>query len=294
LAVAAEAKAETTKIGVRSAEPLAGGITKDQCVDANGLGQELRRVGKLTLAREQLSACASPACPAIVREDCTLRLDELETAQPTIAFSVKDASGADLLNVSVSVDGTPLAEQLDGSALPVDIGEHAFRFEIHGRGSILRTLVVTAAEKLRRVDIRLTTSRAAASPEETFAPPTTAAPHTEASPGNRALGTQQIMGVVAGGVGVVLLAGGGGFGLAASSRWSTAKGQCATHEQCSPEAIHNRNVAAEYATISNVGFIAGGVLAALGVTLFLTAPRARHARVALAVEPTGVRIAGSF
>ena len=96
-----------------------GGPSKEQCVDANGLGQELRRTGKLSAAREQLRACAHPTCPALVRDDCTLRLDELERAQPTIAFSVQDAAGADLSQVTVRVDGMTLATRLDGTALVV-------------------------------------------------------------------------------------------------------------------------------------------------------------------------------
>jgi hypothetical protein len=52
-----------------AAHPVLADMTKDQCIDANGKGQELRREGKLSEARDQLRACANAACPAMVRDD---------------------------------------------------------------------------------------------------------------------------------------------------------------------------------------------------------------------------------
>src|ERR1700722_1012343 len=155
--------------------PALADVTKEQCIDANGRGQELRREGKLMAAREQLRACANPACPAMVRDDCTKRLDDLEKAQPTIAFEVKDASGADVSVVKVSVDGKPLAEQLDGTALPVDMGKHAFTFEVAGQPSVTRILVLTEGEKGRRERIAMgaataSTPASVASPAPSPAP----------------------------------------------------------------------------------------------------------------------------
>src|ERR1019366_931213 len=79
-------------------------VTKEQCIDANGQAQELRREGKLAAAREQLRLCGNPKCPAMVRDDCAKRLDEVDKAQPTVAFTVKDATGADVTAVKVMVD----------------------------------------------------------------------------------------------------------------------------------------------------------------------------------------------
>ncbi len=93
-------------------------MTKDQCIDANGKGQVLRRDGKLAAAREQLRSCADPSCPAMVRDDCNKRLDSLEAAQPSMVFDVKDAAGADVINVVVTVDGQKLTDHLDGRYAP--------------------------------------------------------------------------------------------------------------------------------------------------------------------------------
>ena len=143
--------------------PAFADLTKGQCVDANTTGQNLRREGKMSLAREQLRACASPSCPAMVRDDCTKRLDELERAQPTIIFDVKDLAGRDVSSVQVVVDGRALADRLDGTALGVDPGEHAFTFVVAGQAPLTQTFVIKEGEKERRERI-LVGAAVAASP----------------------------------------------------------------------------------------------------------------------------------
>ena len=130
--------------------------TKNQCIEANSSGQELRRQGKLSAAREQLRRCVDVACPGLVRDDCTRRLDELEKVQPTIVFIARDASGSDVTNVAVTLDGKPLADKLDGSELPVDPGEHVFTFTRAGQAPVSATLVLAPGEKDRRETISLT------------------------------------------------------------------------------------------------------------------------------------------
>jgi hypothetical protein len=272
-------------------------ITKGECVDANGNGQELRRLGKLASAREQLRTCASLACPAMVRDDCKLRLDELESVQPTIVVSVKSEAGAVLNSVRVTADGKLLTEHLDGTALALDLGEQTLHFESAGHVPSAQTLIVAAAEKLRSVDVILRARAPLQSLTEqgsgaAFA--TTDAAPAQAASGSRALNKQQLAGVVTGAVGVALVVAGGAFGLAASSHWSEAKHQCPTHEQCAAEAIDTRDTAATYASLSSAGFIAGGVLTALGVTLFVTAPRLAKKNVALGVAGTGIKLTGRF
>src|SRR5580658_2892107 len=82
--------------------PARATMTKDQCVDANTEGQNLRLDGRFVLARERFGACSIPSCPVMIREDCTRRLRELDGAQPTIVF---DVVGAVPSSVQVTVDG---------------------------------------------------------------------------------------------------------------------------------------------------------------------------------------------
>jgi hypothetical protein len=130
--------------------PASGDVTKDQCVDANTKAQSLRRSSKLVATRAQLAICADPHCPAVVRDDCTQRLDDLERVQPTIVFDAKDGAGNDLSEVRVSMDGKPLVGRLDGTAVAVDPGPHAFTFEVSGQPSVTKGFVLKEGEKLRR------------------------------------------------------------------------------------------------------------------------------------------------
>jgi len=269
-----------------AATPAMADLTKDQCIDANAKAQDLRRDGKLSLAREQLRKCIAPSCPTIVRSDCTKRLDDLENAQPTIAFVVKDATGSDVTAVKVTVDGDPLADRLGGSALPVDPGEHVFTFTVASQPPVTRKLVVTEGEKGRREVITL---GAAASPTPTPTPKPTpspatptptpsqesAAPQSEPAPEGGGMGTQKILGLVAGGFGVAGIAVGSVFGMMTLSQKSQQQSDCGSTATCTPagrsQAVNDHSSGMTDSTISTVGFIAGGALLVGGVVLFFTA-----------------------
>jgi hypothetical protein len=289
--------------------PALADVTKGQCVDANGKAQELRREGKLGEAREQLRLCSVPSCPAIVRDDCTKRLDDLERAQPTIAFEVKDATGADFSVVTVFVDGKPLATHLVGTALPVDVGEHVFTFEVSGQPRVSRTLVITEGEKGRRERIVIGTADARPSPPASSPTPepkgadsaaSTSATSATVEPTTKdgGMGPQRVLGLVAGGVGAAGIVAGGIFGLMAISQKNQQASDCGSGPGCKnyDQAVSDRSATLTDSTISTVGFIAGGALLVAGVTLVLTAgnhserPSARGILVLPGVGPEGASI----
>jgi hypothetical protein len=284
-------------------------LTKGQCVDANAKGQDLRREGKLSEAREQLRQCAATSCPAMVRDDCTKRLDELEGAQPTIAFEVKDTSGTDVSAVKVTVDGQPLTEKLDGTALPVDRGTHAFTFTVAGQPPVTRTFVLTEGEKGRRERISLGSE---GSPPPVPAPgakgpSSSSAASSAAEPASSGggLGAQKILGLVSGAVGVAGLAVGGVFAAMALSEKNQQVTDCPS-TGCDASghalALTAHSTGTTDGTISTVGFIAGGALLVGGLVLFLTAghPSERRASTGLLVAPCvgpgggGVFLKGEF
>ena len=198
--------------------PAQADATKAQCAAANTSAQDLRRDGKLTASREQLVKCGDPKCPALVRDDCARRLDELDKAQPTIAFEVKDGSGGDVLAVSVTMDGQPLAASLEGKALPVDPGKHVFVFTVDGHPPVTRTLVLVEGEKSRRERVDLE-----GPPPATTAPAPSTAPVAPATGAVGGMGTQKLLGIAAGGAGVVGVGLGAVFGIALGSAWSSAR-----------------------------------------------------------------------
>ncbi len=248
--------------------PAAGGTpsdnaTKQQCAEADLHTQQLRRDEKLTAARAQLKICTDPACPALVRDDCAQRLDELDKVQPTLVFDVKDAQGRDMTEVKVSVDDQPLVDHISGAAIPVDPGAHAFTFETKGEKPVTRQLVLREGEKARHEQVRF-----GSAPVLVVVPP-------PASSGSRGSG-QRKAGLVVGGLGLVGIGLGALFGELASSKWSAAQKACPSSSTCRPSQNETgndeRTNALTLATVSTVSFIAGGVLTAGGVTLLVSAP----------------------
>jgi hypothetical protein len=274
--------------------------TKAQCVDANSKGQALRRESKLAAARAQLEACSDPACPSLVRSDCTARLDELEKAQPTLVLDVKDRSGNDLTDVTVTVDGQPVASKLDGTAMRFEPGQHVFGFEASGFEPLTKTFVLKETEKGRRE--RIVLKRPPKVATEPTPLPAIPPDQLEPSPAN-GLGTQRWLGIAAAGVGLAGIVTGSIFGLMASSEWNAQQSACGSPSSCPDHdgaVTHHANMTTDGA-ISTWTFIGGGALVAGGALLFLTAPR-RYAAPssALVVSPgagprgVGLELTGRF
>jgi serine/threonine-protein kinase len=288
------------------ADPARADTSKDQCIDANARGQLLRHDGRLSAARTLLRACASASCPAMVRDDCARRLDELEKAQPSVVFEVKDGGGGDVIDVRVSMDGELLAEHLDGTPLLVEPGVHVFSFEVAGRPTVTEKLLVREGEAGRREHVSV-----AASPPAVLAPPapptaraTQPPPSTAAvaAAPARGLGTQRTIGLGVGAAGVVGLGAGAVFGALASSAWGNAKTTCGGSTSACVDPTNGatyRATALTEGTIATVGLVAGGGLLAAGAVLFFTghaedAPRRVSLIPTLAPGQAGLSVIGGF
>lgn len=276
--------------------PALADVTKEQCVDANTKAQDLRRVGKLSAARELLRTCANSACPAMVRDDCTKRLDELEKAQPSIIFRLKDSSGRDVSVVRVMVDGRPLTEKLDGTALPVDPGEHVFTFTVPDQPPVTQTFVIASGEKERREPVVVGSAPASTAPAQPtpLAAPATASPAQAIPESPRETGGAsspwRTLGWVLGGAGVIGLGVGTVFGIIAIGDKNGA--HCGSDNLCDPGTSSGIKSAA---LVSDVGWVAGGVLLAGGAALVLFVPGESHesrarVRVAPVVTASGGEI----
>lgn len=253
--------------------PAHADVTKDQCVDANGLGQQLRRDGKLGGARAQFRTCANPACPAMVRDDCTKRLDEVETTQPSVLFDVKDGRGHDLTEVRVSMDGTVLTEHLDGRVLQVDPGEHLFAFETRGRPPFTQKLVIREGEKGVHEPIVV---------EPVEANPTATAPSTSAASGGPDVegssdsgNGRRVAGVVLAAGGVLGIGVGAVFGVLALNKIAAQNRDCPS-SGCGPtsyaQASSDHSDANTDRLVSIVGFGAGGAVLLSGALLYFLSP----------------------
>ena len=126
----------------------------EQCVVANETAQRLLRAGSLAAAREQVNLCVATTCPELIRNDCNELSKAIQAATPTVRFDARDKSGATVNNVRVTIDGTVLAESLDGTPLAVDPGKHRFVFESPGLPRTTKTIVLkTGEQRGERVDM---------------------------------------------------------------------------------------------------------------------------------------------
>jgi hypothetical protein len=126
------------------------------CIAASEDGQKLRDDGHYLRARASFISCAHEACPAQIRSDCLQWLDDVDKKTPTVVLSARD-SGKDVTDVSVSVDGIPFVDRLDGRPLSLDPGEHRFRWTHASEPPLEEAIVLRAAEKNRRISAKFGT-----------------------------------------------------------------------------------------------------------------------------------------
>lgn len=242
----------------------AADITKDQCIDASTNGQLARKESRLSTARAQFLLCSDSKCPAMIRDDCSLRFAEVDGAMPAIVFEVKDAKGNDLAAVKISADGKPLAEKADGTAIPMDPGQHELTFEAEGETTITKSFVLREGEKMRHEKISF-------APEAP--PPPPPAPPPPPKPADDGSG-MRTTGIILGAAGIVGLGVGIVGGVEASSAWSDQKKDCASSTSCANRsaALSDHTATVTWGSVSTLAFIAGVALLGGGALMYFMAP----------------------
>jgi hypothetical protein len=211
-------------LGFFTATAPAQADAKKECATAYEKTQSLREIGQLRDARKQAIVCSAPTCSAYVTKDCLQWLTEIDANLPTVVFTARNAAGEDTLAVRVTVDGHPVAEKLDGKAVPLDPGEHVVRFEMTGAEAVEQKVMIRQGEKNRSLVASFKKAASItplasppASPPPASAPPLTLAapePDTAPLPAPRSEGVP-LWAWISGGVGVVALGVGAGFGVSA-------------------------------------------------------------------------------
>jgi len=134
--------------------------------------------------------------------------------------------------------------------------------------------------------------------------PFSAPPPIEPAPPRVPLGTQKILGLVAGGVGIAGIAVGGALGMMAFGQKTQQQSDCGTPATCThagqSQAFNDRSTGLTDSAISTVAFIAGGAMLVGGVVLFVTGPSPKQPVTGLLVAPSvgpgggGLSLAGGF
>jgi hypothetical protein len=265
----------------------------------------LEGLGRLIDARSAfLEAARFPAAPdepvvfTSARAASQVEADALAKRIPTLTLFVSGPSASTPLQVTI--DGASVPSETARLPRKTDPGAHAVIVAAQGFEPTTVNVQLSEAEE-HRVDVLLQPAGSApkVGPEATTAPVGShpAQPEQTASSGGWSRGTVQTLALVSGGLGIVGLGVGSAFGLVANSKKSQYQqhqidGRC-IDEQCvsiSKDAVSAGNV-------STAMFVAGGVLAAAGVTLWLTAPGKAPEQAAVAIVPmagAGVGLSGSW
>jgi len=272
--------------------------TKETCPQASERAQRLLDDRRMLEARNAFIACAQESCPAAVKRDCEKQLEELKKNVPSIVIRVKDKSGSDVAHGAVSLDGTKIGE-LDGRDLEVDPGTHKLHVELPDGRAFDRQVIIAAGEHARAVtfDMNAPASLGDGVPDVQF----DHSKHETASSGGgwSAVRTVGFVGIVAGSIGLVV----GGIFLGVQISNETTAGT-SDLSQCpvKPDPVkctNAVNAARADQTISLAAFIAGTVVLATGVVLFIVGknkPAATAWHVAPMVGPKlgGLSLGVSF
>jgi hypothetical protein len=201
---------------------------------------------------------------------------------PRIPNIIIQVEGAAPQEVAVTVNGAPVPGSLIGIKRPVDPGSVKLEAD-HGGRHASETATLREGES-KTVTLRFAPASAvesAAVPAAVLAAPPAAppAPNAANQPADAAsassgsgLRTIGFVTLAAGGVGIIT---GAVTGLVANSRKGSIEG--CEDTRCPPSASDDVESYNQLRTVSSVAFIGGGVLAATGIVLVLTAPSAKPA-----------------
>jgi len=250
------------------------------CVRAAEDAQSQRSAHRLRVAFKSLLVCAQSNCPTVVKNDCVYWLAEVEKLVPSVTVQAKDKDGAELTDVSVSMDGEPLVNRLDGLSVPVDPGQRVFRFEHVGSTPIEKTILIREGQKGRLISIQF----------DPPPPPRPPAPAPE--PRRSAIPTGAI---VFGSVGVAAMGSFAYFGITGRRDAAELEDLCGYNKTCTEAQVSPVRTKLLVADISlGIGIISLGAAAYVFFTRPKAAPPPIAADVVVGRGSTSVTVRGRF
>jgi hypothetical protein len=239
-------------------------------------------------AWKDAAARANAAGKSDVEKRAVARAAALEPNLAKLAISVDPAS--DVPGLEVKRDGVKVGHAEFGVPIPVDPGTHVIdatapnKEPFSGKVDVApkqanATLAVTLVDAPQAAPTPTPATAPAATPATTTATPATPEQPTSSWSG------QKTVALIVGGVGVVGIGVGSAFGLIAKSKNDQALQNCRTSTLCSQQGLDLTDDAKHAATVSTIAFVAGGVVLAGGIVLWLTAPSSSPSTTGLRFEP---------
>ena len=215
------------------------------------------------------------------QHDAAAERTELLARLPFLQLQLE---GAPARESTLTVDDAVIDPALVGTAQPIDPGSHHVVAK-HGAQVVERTVELKEGERHREI--------LQFAPDPALqASAVTEPPKVDTVSGTRR-GIQPTLGWIGIGVGAAGLALGATAGIIAEVKLSNLRNDGCRDKWCPTSYSGRVDSYNRLRTISTVGFVAGAVVEAAGITLLLTSPRHRG-DVALMVGPQNVAIQGGF
>jgi hypothetical protein len=251
-----------------------------------GIARAQVGLGKLVAAQENYHLILREGVPANAPEAFVQAINdakkELAALAPQVPWVIVMIDGPkDPRDVKVKLDSEDVPPAAIGVRRAIDPGEHTIRAEAKGFVTAEKKFTV-AAGMTETIDVALAPVPLVRHPKDT------ARPEAPASEG--LFPHQYAVGIVALGIGSAGLVVGTVTGLLALDKHSDLEGAGCNDVGCpsaQKEALDSYHT---LGTLSTVGFIAGGVGAAVGVVLVATAPKSPKKAGPEATKSSGVRV----
>jgi len=238
------------------------------------------------VAWKDVASRANAAGKGDVEKRALARAAALEPTLSKLTIAVDGAS--DVQGLDLKRDGIAVGHTEFGLPIPVDPGPHVVEATAPRKKAFTAKVDVAAKQTDARVTVALEDAPEAASPPASATPPSALAPEPRPGPAPAAQGSAlKTVGVVIGVAGLAGIAVGSVFGVEARSKNQTAlePQNCRTSTLCTPNGLSLTSDARNAATISTIGFVAGGALVAGGVIVWLVAPSTATTRSGVRVAP---------
>jgi len=257
------------------------------CAESYENAQTLMRPGqaKLLVARETLRTCMRSGCKDWMVADCSRWLGEVDARIPTVVFSARNTAGRDLPDVTVArAGGELLTSRMDGRAIEIEPGVQTFVFTTADGKVKEKEALVREGDKAQNIAVVFD-----APPEELQA--TGGGFRADAPSAERRTGAMTYAGYATAAAGAIGLTVGTVFGVTAIAKKNAAN--CDASGLCDDGGPLDE--ARSSARIATVGFVAGGVLLAGGITMVVLGARAPSgARARLGLRGSQLVLGGSW
>jgi hypothetical protein len=193
--------------------------------------------------------------------------------EPEIPRLVVVVQSKDVPGLVIERDGQPMDPAEWGSSMPIDSGKHTLRAQAPGKKPWSSEIKIAGP----RTQITIPALEDESS---------TAKSESPAGASEDSGSTQRLLGVIAGGAGVISVGVGAFFGVKAGSTNDDALTHCNAVRQCDARGLDLRDTATSQAGVSTGFFVAGVALLAAGAVLYFTAPKR--------VSTGALQLGGSF